>query len=645
MSLQVWLPLTRGTGINNQGLSDATFTSSGITLSEVDGMGSSYSCAGNGFVVSNKKIFLGQKQSVFCWVKLNSFNSSSSLTGICGQHNYHNCVGMGLNLIYASSTSGYVGVSTGNGNSRTYKDYKGSTLLSAGTWYHIGYTYDGSTIRLYVNGKLDGTYSFSNMATPPDYFQAFQWSLATTGTMGVQGGYAMNGFLNDVRAYDHVLNTKEIKELAKGLMLYYPLNDFPTRQENLVAYPKPGVYYNVSTGWDANLHQDAIAVYGWSQGYNGGVPTPEKGYHAHWKMIEDVPTMVFPKLPADGVASNRWLGICSTDNLRSVITQGTTYVVSFEAKADVPGREIYLGYYYHNGSANNFHDGYAYARDIPTTEWKRYTFSWVAGNVTTNGSGNFYFYGNSGADGVAYVRNVYVTKDTRYAYDCHFGDVESRNVIYDSSGMGNNATIIQGSVNMAGGNKTAKTDWNNNNAHTNSANPNNAIARTSNMCIPPQTTISVFACYPSTGHLLDWRESGGAVGLQPIYFDGSKKIQYWNSTNQNADYFNYQFTEARFYHICFVADESSVSMYVDGVLQQTKANALAPSVNNTPLSIWARCSNTNITSTVLGDLRIYRTKFSAEDVKLLYQAILIDKQNNTYSKNLETNQVFQHINN
>lgn len=638
MSLQVWLPLTQGTGMNNQGLNDATFISSGITLNTTDGMGSCYSCAGSGYVLSNKKIFLGKEQSMFCWVKLNSFNSSSSLTGICGQHNYHNCTGMGINLIYASATTGYLGVSTGTGNGRTYKDYKGSTLLSAGTWYHVGYTYDGSKIRLYVNGKLDKEYSFTGMATPADYFQAFQWSLTTNGTMGVQGGYAMNGYLNDVRAYDHVLSIKEIKELAKGLMVHYPFRDpYVGGVENLARDPVV-TGSAAGVGWDATLHKDAVTVNGWTNGYNPGVKAPTIGWHAHWKVLDGISTMVFPRLnsryTADDstITANRWLGISTTNRFDSIITTGSTYCVSFEARADALGKEVYCGYYYHNGSSRNFHDGYGYARDLPTSEWKRYSFYFTAGTVTTTESATFYFYGHSGGDGVGYVRNISITV-VNAVDECGYISKATDSIIYDSSGMGHSIQSINNAT-MSGADESFNAmlgQYENRPANIAMKKYDEGCLRTINaLHIPKETTISLYINKNNNGHIIDWRKDS-STGVQPFYTSSANLIQYWNSTKSDSNYFTYIFENNVWYHVCFVADDTTVKLYVNGVYQESKVN-LAPVDTACPLTLFARCSNENVVSGKIGDFRIYSTKFSDADVRKLYQQISIDNQHNVFAK-------------
>jgi len=64
---------------------------------------------------------------------------------------------MGITIKYVSSTTGYLSVNTGTGSARTYNTYCGTTLLQANTWYHGGYTYDGTNIRIYVNGVCEKT--------------------------------------------------------------------------------------------------------------------------------------------------------------------------------------------------------------------------------------------------------------------------------------------------------------------------------------------------------------------------------------------------------------------------------------------------------------------------------------------------------
>ncbi len=240
MSLQVWLPLTGD--LHNQGLSDLSFSIISDTNTTIDNDGKIGKCYSNdshtaGGLISDEVIELGQQQSMFCWFKFTDLHSGASLGGsLISQHRTSTYTGMGITIRYVSATTGYLSVSTGNGSSRTYNTYYGTTLLQANTWYHGGYTYDGSTIKIYVNGICEKTQAFSGMSVPADYISCFCWNLTGTSGNTIQANYKLQGSLNDVRIYDHCLSEMEVKKLAQGLVVHYLLNRGGWGQENLYGY-------------------------------------------------------------------------------------------------------------------------------------------------------------------------------------------------------------------------------------------------------------------------------------------------------------------------------------------------------------------------------------------------------------------------
>lgn len=236
---------------NNQGVSNLNFSLLS-TNTKVDTNGKIGSCYANnsnsvGGLISDATIDLGQSQSMFCWFRFTSLESSSSLGGgLVSQHRYGSNAGMGITIRYVSSTTGYLSVNTGNGSSRTFNTYYGTTLLQANTWYHGGYTYDGQNIRIYVNGVLEKTQAYTGMYVPAEYLTVFCWSMATAGAV-VYGDYHFNGAINDVRAYDHCLSAKEVKDISKGLVVHYKLETH--KMKNITSYPT----FNTSSaggGWN-----------------------------------------------------------------------------------------------------------------------------------------------------------------------------------------------------------------------------------------------------------------------------------------------------------------------------------------------------------------------------------------------------------
>ena len=79
-------------------------------------------------------------------------------------------------------------------------------MLSANIWNHLVGTYDGTTLRIYVDGVLAGsTVAVGTIdATTLDSLIGVHNSLATN---------FFNGLLDDVRIYNRALSNDEIKQL------------------------------------------------------------------------------------------------------------------------------------------------------------------------------------------------------------------------------------------------------------------------------------------------------------------------------------------------------------------------------------------------------------------------------------------------
>lgn len=88
----------------------------------------------------------------------------------------------------------------------------GDITPAANTWYHVVMTYDGSTLRLYVNGVLDISTGFGN---------SISYSMTNSSLrIGAMVGYPnyMSGRIDEVRIYNRALSTAEIqKHYAAGL--------------------------------------------------------------------------------------------------------------------------------------------------------------------------------------------------------------------------------------------------------------------------------------------------------------------------------------------------------------------------------------------------------------------------------------------
>lgn len=83
--------------------------------------------------------------------------------------------------------------------------------INNNTWKHVALTLDGTYVRLYIDGEYIEQVAISDTTEIVD----------KTITIGGRNGVC----LNDVRIYDNCLSKVEIKEISKGLILHWKLND------------------------------------------------------------------------------------------------------------------------------------------------------------------------------------------------------------------------------------------------------------------------------------------------------------------------------------------------------------------------------------------------------------------------------------
>ncbi len=85
----------------------------------------------------------------------------------------------------------------------------GETLVNFNEWHHVTGVYDGSDLRLYVDGKLDAS-------TPATGAIARNEFAVLIGENSERTGRSFDGLLDDVRIYNYALPESEIKALATG---------------------------------------------------------------------------------------------------------------------------------------------------------------------------------------------------------------------------------------------------------------------------------------------------------------------------------------------------------------------------------------------------------------------------------------------
>ncbi|MFB6208338.1 MAG: LamG-like jellyroll fold domain-containing protein [Candidatus Nanohaloarchaea archaeon] len=82
-----------------------------------------------------------------------------------------------------------------------------SSALQTGRWYHLAGTFDGSTVRIYVNGQLNGTASATGIA------DASGWDVGIGENLDATGRH-FDGRIDQVRIYERQLSQDEIQALS-----------------------------------------------------------------------------------------------------------------------------------------------------------------------------------------------------------------------------------------------------------------------------------------------------------------------------------------------------------------------------------------------------------------------------------------------
>lgn len=608
MSLVAWLPLIND--LKNQGRSDLIFTgmSSGSnTQKTADGkLGNCYTNNSHtaGGLVSNIPIYLGKNQSMFCWFRFTDLMSAASLgAGLVSQHRYPTNSGMGITIRYVSATTGYLSVCTGNGSSRTYNTYCGTTLLQAGTWYHGGYTYDGSKLKIYVNGVCENTVSISDMYVPADYLCIYCWAFEGT-TVGsgntLNHNYQLIGSLNDVRIYDHCLSQKEISMLNMSMVAHYPLNNNGAGNTNLAV--------------GTNNRDISVNVFDYIEQTGGITRTSE--------IIDKRPVI---KLTRNSTAHSGWDALLYRRIYASAIKTNTDYTISMDIKASMNGTINIYGF--NNSDATNgmCNSTTAIKNNFKANEWTHLVYRVHTlnsfDNITVGSQCVYFTCAEMRQTGVSIaMRNLKVeegTKDTAwcpnpidtlykrlgynnlkeydvsgYKYHGSYGAASSNVVAYNAeSPRYSAATIFDGvtdciNIPLYDMLKGSTAEWS-----------------FSVWFYKSQLGSKSYQTILSGGFEFDTRSSNDAVIW--LYSWGSGKWAYE---------FN------KWYHIVFVRTASDSKLYVNGELALTgSAGSTVSSSKTAYIGSWHSLTSQNFDGR-LSDFRIFSKALSANEIKELYNS-------------------------
>ncbi|MHC4533281.1 MAG: LamG domain-containing protein [Planctomycetota bacterium] len=160
------------------------------------------------------EILMPENFTVSCWTKLDNFAYFSSFVGNGIDTGDDECGFFLYNWGWVGENEQDFGLAIRTESGMNYVETP--NIYQTNTWYHLAATYDGTNVRIYVNGAL--------VTGPEDVGGPIRWISATSGNyperfaIGVwlDPGYDLwiDGVIDEVGYWNHVLNEVEIKKLA-----------------------------------------------------------------------------------------------------------------------------------------------------------------------------------------------------------------------------------------------------------------------------------------------------------------------------------------------------------------------------------------------------------------------------------------------
>jgi len=212
MALRVWLPLNGD--LKNKGLSNLRFANINATVSDTGKIGKCYSFDGDSYLTTPTSS-VGNYTTSFTmsiWIKDEDVPATQTWRRLCGR-GYHNQYHFD---IYDDGRIRFWTTQDGTDTEGHRTVAYSTSSVKDGKWHHICGTFNGEKLRLYIDGILEKTVACSEIYSIPETQMYIGW---------IANGYKFKGLLNDFRLYDEALSTKEIKELSKGLICHYKLNN------------------------------------------------------------------------------------------------------------------------------------------------------------------------------------------------------------------------------------------------------------------------------------------------------------------------------------------------------------------------------------------------------------------------------------
>lgn len=576
MSLKIHFPLNGDT--RNQGLlGDAQFTIDSYSYTTDGRVGEALS-SGNIIMsaATSAKVFNNDEVTIAFWIYPTGTGS-----GIIFGTNSMTAPNNRKFSIFQYPTANDLHWSWQNDESNTtFTQGSLNGVMPTKVWTHICITYKNPNCTVYINGVKKG--SSTGISNSP----SFSYSTVIARASSIR-------YLNDLRIYDNCLSAREVKNLAKGLVCHYPLNDaYATRSINLYT---DDYYEGKAFSYTSQFVRTKLPN---ERGYNYRLSYKGTGNNAYFTIA--FPTIVFTagKKYCFSCKIRRNAGTNTSFTLRAARIQNDWEAVQTNVIKE-EGKWIEC----------------AVVATMPAT----YTRSGTTYNVAPRVE---FYSTNLSTNGYSYCLD-FDLKDIQIA-ECDDAIPATNpswrdSVVYDCSGLNNNGSIVLSSAPKASANSprydlcyhfdskhylTGKTPWG----------AKNVTELSLSAWINQEEGGSYSTFFSCNGF------GGGGLWLGANVENSGQ----WGYCGENTPYYhrgNKTVSKGTWYLFTYTFDNGVAKWYLNGELTGTttytnKYLALANS-----FTIGDSYTGTTWNTTFVGkisDFRLYSTVLSAEDIKKLY---------------------------
>ena len=160
--------------------------------------------------------------SISCWLYPTSFSSAGTIFAEQPRGAWNDGRGYSMTI----GTNGKISGKIGNASGSWVGPVTSNSILPLKTWTHIVYTYDGSALRLYINGRFDNkfdttaTISYADKAAygpnPQTFYIGVEHNSISTSPITIADlKYPLNGNVDEVAIFSRALSPQEISQYYK----------------------------------------------------------------------------------------------------------------------------------------------------------------------------------------------------------------------------------------------------------------------------------------------------------------------------------------------------------------------------------------------------------------------------------------------